>query len=126
MYKYIWQYYVKYDFIEEFEKIYGADGAWAKLFKRSNGYKNTELLHDSANERRFVTIDSWISRSAYETFLKQFASDFEELDKICESLTEEEMFLGSFNLSGESLSYNGIRGSNTIYSNFGDKPSRAS
>ncbi len=126
MYKYIWQYYVKYDFIDEFEKIYGTDGAWVQLFKRGDGYHSTELLHDFTNERRYVTIDSWISRSACETFRKQFAAEFDELDNLCESLTEEEIFLGSFNLSGESLNCNGIRGSKTLSPGFGDKPSRAS
>ncbi len=98
MYTYIWEYYVKDDFIEEFEKIYGAAGAWVQLFKGADGYNSTELLHDRDNERRYVTIDSWISRSAYETFRKQFAAEFEELDKICNLLTEDEVFMGSFDL----------------------------
>ncbi len=98
MYMYIWEYYVKDDFVSEFEKIYGHDGAWMQLFKRCNGYNSTELLHDRANERRYVTIDSWISKSAYETFRKQFAAEFEELDKICNLLTEDEVFWGSFDL----------------------------
>ena len=98
MYTYIWEYYVKDDFVSEFEKIYGHDGAWMQLFKRCNGYNSTELLHDRANERRYVTIDSWTSRSEYETFRKQFAAAFEELDKRCNSLTEDEVFLGSFDL----------------------------
>jgi len=98
LYTYIWEYYVKHDFVEEFEKIYGHDGAWMQLFKRCNGYNSTELLHDRANERRYVTIDSWTSRPAYETFRKQFAAEFEELDKICNLLTEDEVFWGSFDL----------------------------
>jgi len=92
LYTYIWQYYVKYDFISEFEKIYGATGAWVQLFKGANGYKGTELLRDYGNERRYMTIDSWISKSDYEAFRKQFAAEFAELDKICESLTEEKIF----------------------------------
>ncbi len=96
MYTYIWEYYVRHDFVEEFEKIYGQDGAWMQLFKRCNGYNSTELLHDRANERRYVTIDSWISKSAYEAFRKRFSVEFEELDKVCETLTEKEIHLGSF------------------------------
>ena len=98
MYTYIWQYYVKYEFIEEFEKIYGAAGAWVQLFKAADGYNGTELLRDYGNERRYVTIDSWISKSAYQAFRKRFSVEFAELDQICESLTEDEIFLGSFNL----------------------------
>jgi len=98
LYTYIWEYYVKDDFVSEFEKIYGHDGAWMQLFKRGNGYNSTELLRDCDNERRYLTIDSWISRSEYETFRKEFAAEFEELDKRCNLLTEDEGFLGSFDL----------------------------
>jgi len=42
LYTYIWEYYVKDDFIEEFEKVYGHDAVWMQLFKRGNGYNSTE------------------------------------------------------------------------------------
>ena len=38
MYTYIGVYYVKNDFIEEFEKIYGTAGAWVQLIKGADGY----------------------------------------------------------------------------------------
>ena len=96
MYTYIWEYYVKDDFFAEFEKIYGTAGAWVQLFKGADGYGSTKLLRDRDNERRYVTIDSWISRSEYETFRKRFFVEFEKLDKVCETLTEKEIHLGSF------------------------------
>ena len=96
MYAYIWEYYVKDDFIEEFEKIYGAAGSWVQLFKGADGYNGTEFLRDCDNERRYMTIDSWISKSAYEAFRKRFSVEFEELDKVCETLTEKEIHLGPF------------------------------
>lgn len=112
MYKYIWQYYVKVEFIEEFEKIYGLEGAWVQLFKKGTGYKGTELLHDCSNERRFLTIDSWISKSAFDKFRKEFAAEFKELDKICEALTEDEIFLGAFDYATESLTATGTKRNN--------------
>ena len=96
MYTYIWEYYVKDDFIEEFEKIYGAAGAWAQLFRDDKGYIRTELQRDIDNEKRYLTVDYWISKSAYVSFKKQFSEKFEELDKVCEFLTEREIPLGSF------------------------------
>lgn len=103
MYKYIWQYYVKQQFIEEFERIYASGGAWLKLFRQGAGYIGTELLHDCSNERRFLTIDSWTTKSAYDKFRSEFAAEFKELDNVCESLTEDEIFLGEFDCRSESV-----------------------
>jgi hypothetical protein len=33
-------------FVFEFEKAYGPDGDWARLFRRGDGYLGTELLRD--------------------------------------------------------------------------------
>ena len=52
MYVIIWKYRVKADHVTEFEEIYSATGAWAKLFQKSKGYLGTELLSDEGHPRR--------------------------------------------------------------------------
>jgi len=96
LYTYIWEYYVKDDFVSEFENIYRPDGPWVRLFKEGKGYIKTELHQVIENKTRFLTIDFWTSKSAYDSFRKQFSEEFEELDKVCETLTEKEIHLGSF------------------------------
>ena len=96
MYTYIWEYYVRDEFVSEFEKIYGPDGAWAQLFRDDKGYIRTELHRDIDNENRYLTVDYWISKSACDEFQKKFPAEYKALDKICASLTEKENSLGSF------------------------------
>ena len=92
----IWEYIVKQDAVEEFRKVYGSEGDWVRLFRRSSGYIRTELYQDVNNPHRFVTTDLWISKVHRDTFRTECAEEFELLDKECASLTETEQFLGDF------------------------------
>ena len=95
MYVIIWEFQVKEEYEAEFEQIYGPDGAWAQLFKRGEGYLGTELLRDMEQPRRYLTLDRWRSRAAYEAFQKRWAEAYKELDRRCEGLTEQEVIIGS-------------------------------
>ena len=96
MYVILWEYQVRQEHLAEFESIYGANGAWAELFRKGEGYLGTELLHDQGNLRRFVTIDRWISASAYEKFKIEWREEYDRLDAQCSDLTERESLLGTF------------------------------
>ncbi|MEO7840047.1 MAG: antibiotic biosynthesis monooxygenase [Anaerolineales bacterium] len=96
MYVIIWEYQVKVDRINEFEKVYNSNGAWAELFRKGNGYFSTELLHDETQPQRYITIDRWDSAQEYAAFHAQFNNEYETLDSICEDLTERETLLGKW------------------------------
>jgi len=102
MFTYIWEYFVKEEFRSEFEKAYGPDGDWVKLFSKAEGYIKTELQQDISNPLRYITIDHWKSKDARDSFRNQFAKEFEELDKRCEQFTEKEMFIGDFESYGSN------------------------
>jgi heme-degrading monooxygenase HmoA len=93
---YIWEYIVKAEKKSEFERVYGPDGEWVKLFKQGAGYLGTELHRDTSNTQRYLTVDYWASKKARDNFREKFAEEFTKLDKQCESLTEKENFLGDF------------------------------
>jgi len=57
---------------------------------------NTQLLGDIVDLGRYVTIDSWSTIAAYEEFKSDFAAQYEALDEKCESLTEEENTIGTY------------------------------
>ena len=44
MYVIVWEYQVKTEHLENFEKIYGEGGAWTDLFQRGTGYLGTDWL----------------------------------------------------------------------------------
>ena len=98
MYTYVWEYRVRPEATAQFQKEYGAAGAWVDLFQRASGYVRTELLSDLDDPYRFVTIDTWETRQAYDRFRQTFASEFAELDALCEGLTIEEVQLGHFSV----------------------------
>lgn len=75
---------------------YGSEGAWARLFRKSDGYIRTELLRDVAEERRFVTFDYWQSAEEFNQFHRQHLAEYQRLDQELEGLTEEERRLGAF------------------------------
>jgi heme-degrading monooxygenase HmoA len=94
MYVLIWEYQVKTDRVAEFEEIYSADGAWTKLFRKSKGYLETELLGDVSDPQRYITIDRWITAQEYETFRSDWKTEYAAIDAQCEGLTERETSLG--------------------------------
>jgi heme-degrading monooxygenase HmoA len=92
----LWEYEVKSGSEEKFEEVYGADGAWARLFRRARGYRRTRLVRDAAKPRIYLTHDSWDSREEYEKFRMDFRTAYEAMDKIGDGLTVREMRIGYF------------------------------
>jgi heme-degrading monooxygenase HmoA len=93
---YVWEFFADPRRIRDFEFAYGQYGDWVKLFRTAPGYIRTELHHDLSNPLRYLTIDYWESREAWEKFRARSAKAFEEIDARCESLTTQENDLGRF------------------------------
>jgi heme-degrading monooxygenase HmoA len=92
----LWEFTVRPDRREEFERHYGPGGSWARLFGMARGYEGTELLNDRSNPDRYVTIDRWTGFEAWQAFRDQYAAQYEALDRECEGLTIREARLGEF------------------------------
>lgn len=69
------------------------EGVWGRFFQKGPGYLGSEVLRDA---RRFVTIDRWISREAYEAFREAHRAEYEAIDRQLERLTDHEHHIGSF------------------------------
>ena len=99
----IWEFHVKPGARSQFAKIYGPEGDWAQLFRRSSEYRGTTLLHDHDHPDRSLTLDHWTSREALQQFKRDHHSEYVALDKQCASLTVQEIFIGDFeNVASES------------------------
>ncbi len=96
MYVIIWEFQLNNSAEKEFTGAYGSQGIWTSFFKKGEGYVRTELLHDTVKPHRYVTIDYWLSKEAYETFRAQYADEYKAIDLKCELLTVHEAHLGSF------------------------------
>ncbi len=92
----LWEYEVKPGCEERFEKVYGPEGDWAKLFRRDSNYQETRLLRDVARPTIYLTLDFWSSRQAYERFMETHAAEYKALDAEGEKLTLGERRIGCF------------------------------
>lgn len=92
----VWEFLARQGLEEEFARAYGPEGDWARLFGRAPGYRGTTLLRDSASPRRFLTIDRWESRRAFEDFQAAHGGEYQSLDRRLAPLSEEERRIGSF------------------------------
>jgi hypothetical protein len=96
MFHIVWVFQAVPERLGAFADAYGPGGAWVGLFREGAGYRDTELFHSQADPSRFLTIDRWDSRIAYEQFRRERVSDYARLDAACEALTVREEFLGAF------------------------------
>jgi len=92
----IWEFVVREESREEFEREYSASGAWAEFFRRSPAYHGTTLLAGEAN--RYLTLDRWDSQEAYEEFRMANRPEYSDLDTRLEPLTSSERCLGIFEM----------------------------
>jgi quinol monooxygenase YgiN len=92
----VWEFRVSVDKRRAFEKIYGSNGDWARLFRRREGYIRTELIRDRDVPGRYLTLDFWTSRLAYQKFRTQNLAAYKALDRRCEALTQTEKLIGAF------------------------------
>ena len=96
MYAIFWEYEVRPDQVAAFEALYGADGDWARLFRRADGYLETRLFRDTARPMHYLTIDRWTSLAAYEAFARVSEPAYTDLDRRGDALTVSERRLGAF------------------------------
>ena len=95
-YTYLWEFEVRPEHQVKFEKHYGRDGAWARLFRQSNDYIETILLKDISIPGRYITLDRWRSKAAYLAFRSTFATQYIQLDNKFEQLTFRESPFGQY------------------------------
>jgi 8-oxo-dGTP diphosphatase len=91
----LWEFRVRPGSEPAFEAAYGSSGDWAVLFRRAPGYLGTELLR-APEAGRYVTIDRWVSRAAFEAFREAYRADYDDLDRRSAGLTIAETPLGKF------------------------------
>ena len=96
MYEIFWEYEVRPEQVAAFERLYGADGEWARLFRRADGYVETLLFRDTDRPTRYLTVDRWQSRAAFAAFVDAASSAYAALDRQGGALTVREHRLGAF------------------------------
>ena len=98
MFLVLWEFEVKPECEERFERVYGPGGDWDSLFRRDANHERTELFRNTARPRVYLTADYWKSRTSYEEFLQARGAEYKNLDSIAEELTANERRIGSYEI----------------------------
>ena len=81
---------------EEFERVYGPEGAWAQFFGSGAGYIGTELLREVELPGRYLVVDRWDSPDAYNAFVESHREEYMRRVDETAFLYEQELRLGTF------------------------------
>jgi len=100
MYVIVWEFRVRPEQREAFERGYGSDGDWARFFQRDESFRGVELWRggelDDPEWDRYLTVDRWASVEAYEAFRERTDAEYQEMDNRFLDLCETETMLGIF------------------------------
>jgi heme-degrading monooxygenase HmoA len=92
----LWEFWVRPGAEAEFERAYGSEGAWVRLFSRDPAYGGTKLVRDVGEVHRYLTFDYWASAETYDSFKRKHTAEYGVIDRECEGLTESEKEIGRF------------------------------
>ena len=83
---------------EDFKKVFGSEGIWSELLRRSAEYLKTDCRLEAAAERRYRVLDYWLSHESFEDFRQKYQLEYEKFSRLIasEGLVERETLLGSF------------------------------
>ena len=76
----VWEVEVHPESSDRFEHLYGADGEWTKLSRRSRSFIGSSFLRDLAHEHRYLLVEYWSEMVVYERHLADFAGEVRELE----------------------------------------------
>ncbi|MGZ4890295.1 MAG: hypothetical protein ACXWBH_14030, partial [Candidatus Angelobacter sp.] len=57
---------------EDFKKVFGPEGIWFELLRRSAEYLGTDCRLEAQAERRYRVLDYWQSHESFEDFRRQY------------------------------------------------------
>ena len=92
----IWKFRPPADREEEFAISYGADGVWAALFGKAQGYLGTTLYRPGESGAWWLTVDRWNSEADFEAFGRDHGDEYRALDAELEGVAGDEEFVGAF------------------------------
>ena len=93
----VWQFEVVEGKEDDFERFYGADGAWTAISRRSRSFLGSSFLKDLAQPERYLVVEYWSEMVVYERHHTDFADEVTELEQRRATLVSVMRPLGLFN-----------------------------
>jgi quinol monooxygenase YgiN len=92
----VWQFQVKPGRQQEFESIYGADGEWTALGRKSRSFLGSSFLRDQAHDTHYLLIEYWSEMVVYERHRQSSVEELQALEQHRDALCESILPLGIF------------------------------
>ena len=92
----VWQVEIHPGQSAEFEQLYGVNGEWTRISRRSRSFLGTSFLRDLASETRYMLVEYWSEMVVYEKHLAQFGREVKALEEKRQRLVERVYPLGVF------------------------------
>ena len=92
----VWQFDIQPKMAADFERLYGADGDWTKLSRRSRSFLGSSFLRDIGSETRYLLVEYWGEMVVYEKHLADFGDELQALERERERLVERMETIGVF------------------------------
>ena len=92
----VWQIDIRPGTAEAFERLYGADGEWTKLSRRSRSFLGSSFLRDIGTELRYLLVEYWGEMVVYEKHVADFSDELQVLERERERLVARMETIGVF------------------------------
>ena len=92
----VWQFDIRPDASKTFEHLYGADGEWTKLSRRSRSYLGSSFMRDIGMPNRYLLVEYWGEMMIYEKHVADFSDEVEALQRHRAELVERMETVGVF------------------------------
>ncbi len=77
----MWQFNVQEGREAEFEELYGTEGPWTALNRRTRSYLGTSFLRDQSQTSRYIVIEYWSEMLVYEEHRSSSAAALNSLEE---------------------------------------------
>jgi hypothetical protein len=81
---------------EGFERLYGADGEWTALSRKSRSFLGSSFLRDLAHPERYLLVEYWSEMVVYEKHLADFSDEVRALEQERQRLVVRMEAMGIF------------------------------
>ncbi len=98
----VWEFVVREEARSRFERAYGPGGDWHRLFAGYPGFRGTTLLRESANPRRYLTIDRWETNRHRKEMRARAKAEYSKLDAVLRDWTESEAEVGIYTVVADA------------------------
>ncbi|MCL4810963.1 MAG: antibiotic biosynthesis monooxygenase [Vicinamibacteraceae bacterium] len=92
----VWQFQVKRGQEAEFERLYGADGEWTTVSRKSRSFIGSSFLKELSSDRRYLLVEYWSEMLPYERHRRDLVEEIEPLEQAREAMLESVLPLGVY------------------------------